>query len=136
MLVNFVEYLTFDSAQEFLHALLPDSEHFRDGRPLSWFFRGLLRADHRLIPTALRSESALNRFIMGKCQTNKDQIIGELKILTDFFEIADLRGLWLPEDSQHLRALIKTLKSDSVEAESQKLLEFLRIPAGEEAMSQ
>jgi hypothetical protein len=106
---RFVQVVSCDTAEDFVRALGPTSKYFRDDMPYSWFFRGHQRADYRLLPTALRSESALSRVAVTKCRANKMQIEQELRILREFFDIADLRGLPLPEDSQRLRASLNRL---------------------------
>src|SRR5213594_1844408 len=84
-ITRFVQFVSCDSAEEFVCALAPTSKYFRNDMTYSWFFRGHQRADYRLVPTALRSEAAVSRIAITKCRTNEEQIENELKILKEFF---------------------------------------------------
>ena len=99
-----VKAVTFTKADELLQALAPMSEYFRKDPPYSWIYRGLLRSDYPLIPSALR-EGALDRIAVSV----SDQVAAECKVLQEFFALADLRGLPLPEDSQRMRTLLDSL---------------------------
>lgn len=98
-----------DTASEFLRLLSPRSELFGGDTfgPGTWLYRGHPDAAFRLVPSALRENSAsLRRFVDGGFQTTAEQIIGEIHALALFFKSADQAGLMIPEDSQTMRALL------------------------------
>ena len=107
---GFVKVVELETADELLAALAPTSEYFRRSRPYSWIYRGLTYKQYDLIPSALRP-GVFDRLTPSgpspNPRNNSDQIRLEYSILKEFFELADLRGLPLPEDSQHMRELLQ-----------------------------
>lgn len=97
------------TAEELIHALSPLGPHFKNCGPKDqWLFRGQGR-DDPLIPTLFRSTG---RFAQLRSVGNYEQtLIAERDLLVRFFEIADKRGLLLPDDSQSMRATLATLQS-------------------------
>ncbi len=103
-----VKVVTLTKADELLQALAPTGEYFRNDPPYSWVYRGLLRSDYPLVPSALR-KGALDRINVITPDHARGQVNGECKVLRTFFKLADLRGLPLPEDSQRMRTLLDSL---------------------------
>ena len=101
-----VEIVTLTKADELLGALAPTSKYFLHRTPYSWLYRGLSCSDYKLVPVALR-DGALDRWGII---THWSPIARELVLLKTFFELANLRGLPLPEDSQQLRASLASLR--------------------------
>lgn len=97
-----VKIVTLDKAEALLAALAPVSTYFRRERPHSWIYRGLSCSDYKLVPAALR-DGAWDHW---QITDHTSQIAKELVLLKTFFELADLQGLSLPEDSQQLRGLL------------------------------
>jgi hypothetical protein len=99
------------TAQEFLNALSPLGPNFRD-TPLSesWLFRGQGQ-DYPLIPSAFRSDNRLASLLRREIENYSQRRLAERDVLTQFFVIADKRGLILPDDSQELRSKLETLSS-------------------------
>jgi hypothetical protein len=100
------------SAREFLEALSPIGAYFGNV-PLNepWLFRGQ-GWDAPLIPSLLRSHGKLPEFTERDIHQNGELRLAERDILLQFFDIADKRGLTLPDDSQDLRTRIETLRSE------------------------
>lgn len=105
---NFTTTVDCFSAESFLQELSPLSKRFKNTRPYNWLFRGLASSSYQLLPTAFRA-SAIKRVAISEPTTNGDQITTELSILKQFFELSDMRGLPLPEDSQRLRTLLSDI---------------------------
>ena len=103
-----VKIVSLETADELLEALAPTSQHFRSAPPYSWMYRGLLSTCYRLVPSALRKD-ALDRIRGGTPDDAHNHIQAEFNIMKEFFALADLRGLPLPEDSQRMRAFLDTL---------------------------
>lgn len=83
-----------------------------------FIYRGHSDDTFRLTPSALRDKLSLVPF--GRApwgDTNRAQIAAEIDTLQSFFELADIRGLPMPEDSQTLRRSIETLSSEVYWAE-------------------
>ena len=99
-----VKVVTFAKADELLQAQAPTSQYFRYDPLYSWVYRGLLCSDYALVPSALR-KGALDRIAISA----PDQVRAEYKVLKQFFTLADLSGLPLPEDSQRMRTLLDSL---------------------------
>jgi hypothetical protein len=98
------------SAQKFLEAISPIGPNFKAYPPdAPWIYRGQGK-DYPLIPTLYRGES-LHALTCLNVQSNMDRIMVERDILLRFFEIADKRGLVLPDDSQQLRERLQALRS-------------------------
>jgi hypothetical protein len=100
------------SAKEFLDKLSPLGDYFSEAKPNEpWLFRGQGK-DLPLIPSAFRNESKrLASLTNRNIQDYGERLKAERDILIQFFEIADKRGLALPDDSQQLRSTLETLKS-------------------------
>jgi len=100
------------SAKEFLDALSPLSKHFQGPAVHGpWLFRGQGQ-DMPLIPALFRKNTKLTS-LTGRDLSKFDQRILALRdFLVQFFEIADKRGLILPDDSQELRSVLETLNSE------------------------
>ena len=100
------------SAREFLEALSPIGKYFQDV-PLNqpWLFRGQ-GWDAPLVPSLLRANSEVSEFTSRDLQDKGQRGLAERDILLRFFDIADKRGLQLPDDSQDLRLHMETLRSE------------------------
>lgn len=105
---SIVQVTQCQTASELLDAITGTQSRFASGRPYSWLFRGVARSDYTLTPSALRP-AALERFTVSTGDFS--QIDNEIKVLKAFFELADLRGMPLPEDSQRMRSLMQSLGS-------------------------
>jgi hypothetical protein len=101
------------SAREFLDKLSPLGEYFGKAKPNApWLFRGQGR-DLPLIPSAFRNDSRRFASLTNRnIQDYGERLKAERDILIQFFEIADKRGLVLPDDSQELRSTLETLTSE------------------------
>ena len=107
---GFVKVVTLDRASELLDSLSPTSEYFAKGPPHSWIYRGLSCRDYKLIPSVLR-EGALDHLGVYHIDIKwLGQLEGECELLREFFVLADLAGLPLPEDSQQMRAIVEDLQ--------------------------
>jgi hypothetical protein len=103
------------TAEDFLEALSPLGPYFRKiSFTEPWLFRGQGQ-DDPLIPSAFRTGEKKDR--LAKL-TNRDlsdfqqRLLAERDVLIQFFNIADRRGLILPDDSQELRSKLETLSSE------------------------
>jgi len=102
------------TATEFLDLIAPRGGLFGDAPQRgAWIFRGHADDRWRLLPSALRKNVFLrSNYLHEWIRVNPlkhnlyTQLLYELENLTAFFWRADLRGLTLPEDSQHLRRLL------------------------------
>lgn len=100
------------SAKDFLDALSPLGSYFAEAKPSApWLFRGQGQ-DRPLVPSAFRKKGRLSSLTDRNIKDYKQRRLAERDILTWFFDIADRRGLILPDDSQQLRSTLETLKSD------------------------
>lgn len=116
--------LDCSSAKEFLDALSPLGRYFRDNKPSDpWLFRGQGQ-DKPLIPSAFRKNGRLSSLTGRNIEDYAERLLAERDILTLFFDIADRRGLILPDDSQQLRSTLETLKSGRGEANTGKFGEW------------
>lgn len=100
------------SAQKFLDALSPIGKYFAKaelGEP--WLFRGQGK-DEPLIPSIFRKNGKLASFTRRNISDYSRLLLAERDILLEFFDISDKRGLILPDDSQQLRSIIETLRSE------------------------
>lgn len=99
------------SAKDFIDALSPLGEYFKDVNLSEyWLFRGQGQ-DYPLVPSAFRKNNKLSSLTKRDIQHYKERRLAERDILARFFEIADKRGLMLPDDSQQLRSELEILKS-------------------------
>jgi hypothetical protein len=103
------------SAREFLEALSPLGSYFgKVSLAEPWLFRGQGQ-DVPLIPSAFRMKGKKDKLAtLTNRDVNKfeERLRAERDVLVQFFNIADRRGLILPDDSQQLRAKLGTLMSD------------------------
>lgn len=99
------------SASDFLAAVSPIGPHFKDARlDAPWIFRGQGR-DDPLIPSLFRKVSSLKLLTHLDVSNPGQRRQAERDILIKFFEIADRRGLVLPDDTQELRSTLERLRS-------------------------
>jgi hypothetical protein len=97
---------------QFLDALSPLGVYFgEDPIDAPWLFRGQGH-DYPLIPSALRGDGRLARLTGRDTSTLEERRLAERDVLASFFEIADRRGLVLPDDSQQLRSLLELQRSE------------------------
>lgn len=115
-MVNVIEDpVICSTAEEFLYKISPMGEWFK-GEKINapWLFRGQGQ-DYPLIPSLFRKDKASKEKLQLLTKQDTDSYLGvryaERDIITDFFGIADKRGLILPSDSQELRASLETWKS-------------------------
>jgi hypothetical protein len=101
-----------DSAEDFVAAISPLGLRFKQYPTNAPFlFRGHGKDSYKLIPSALRPDRPLGALTKHKCDSYKSQVFAEIDALTEFFLLADKRGLVLPDDSQQLRRLLETHRS-------------------------
>src|SRR5437899_1250900 len=90
-------------ADEWLTAISPLADRFRESDPNQWIFRGHGNAVWPLTPTAFRENSWRAVESFGQTEWSqmkeKDQRIIEQNVIRDFFQRSDVAGLPLPEDS-------------------------------------
>jgi hypothetical protein len=105
------------TAREFIEALSPLGPYFMDAkRSDGWLFRGQGK-DRPLIPSVFRQDGEgnylWNRYLqVGRDLTDFGQfLLAERDIVLRFFQIADRRGLVLPDDLQELRSRLETIMS-------------------------
>jgi hypothetical protein len=106
------EPVNCSTAEEFLDALSPLGKYFnveKLGAP--WLFRGQGK-DHPLIPSLFREDGKILKLTHRNIKDNSQLRWAERDVLVRFFEIADKRGLVLPDDSQELRLKLEVLKSE------------------------
>ena len=102
---SIVDTVSCRTAVDFLIELLgPDSKYF-NAQPYDWIFRGVAKSEYQLIPSALRG-GAFSRFALHTKEWQ--QIKHEWEVVKTFYELANLRGLRLPEASQRILELIQT----------------------------
>jgi hypothetical protein len=99
------------NADEFLDLLSPRGDLFGSQEAIrsnpeqrdAWYYRGHSDdAQYKLVPTALRNEPNFEMLAEGSSTKNEKQIEKEIRVLEQFFNLADASGLSLPEDSQAL----------------------------------
>jgi hypothetical protein len=101
------------SAEEFLQALSPLGEYFKDQEiNAPWLFRGQGQdKDWPLIPSLFRKAPAAKEMLKSFTKRNLDDyselLLVERDLVVQFFEIADRRGLIIPDDSQELRVFFE-----------------------------
>jgi hypothetical protein len=100
-----------DNARSFLTDISPEGKYFGNLADWYWAFRGQPN-ELPLLPTAYR-EDAMKRVLreIGGWDrwTNRRQVAMEVKLIRQFFQLADRSGLSLPEDSQGVRCLLEDL---------------------------
>jgi hypothetical protein len=109
-----------DSADAFLRELSSFGERFGTGyHPGGWLYRGHADVRWPLLPTTLRPDVMLQvgDSTKGVRATNLQQIAAELQLAMEFFRVADLNGLALPEDSQSFRATLQSLTGLTADSE-------------------
>lgn len=102
---SIVETVRYETADEFLTALIGPDSKYLNGRPYTWLFRGVGCNSFKLMPTALR-EGAFLPYSLNS--TDAFQISNELTVIQSFYELANRRGMPLPEDSHRVPDLIQT----------------------------
>ena len=110
------------TAQEFLDYLSPIGNYFKKEKfDNSWLFRGQGQ-DYPLVPSLFRHfHNKKNENVGKKLKSLTRRDIGnysellkvERDILIAFFDVADKRGLILPDDSQELRSFFERMKDDT-----------------------
>lgn len=114
------EPVSCETAEQFLSALSPIGEKFRDSRPGdNWLFRGQGQ-DYLLIPSLLRPapyKDKIQKLTKFNVEDYSQLIRAELEFLIQFFEIADKRGLVLPDDSQYFRYVFEKLRKHTKDGE-------------------
>jgi len=100
------ERIDFSTAEEFLQALSPAHSLWSSG-PFEYIFRGHGDANWSLIPSAFRSNAnfLVPNFVIGVQKDNDTQRRAELRVLNEFFRLADQQGLPIPEDTILMRKL-------------------------------
>ena len=106
--------ISCSTAKEFLQALSPLCQYFENELLNSpWLFRGQAK-DWPLIPSLFRKDPPAIELL--KSFTNRDiddisnLLLVERDLIVEFFEIADKRGLVIPDDSQELRNFLEMVK--------------------------
>ena len=118
--------LQYETADLFLHDLSPHGRLFGPHAPLGkfrWLFRGVKDRSYKLIPSAFHERGTARLFetppdlwshlvaadlpSLPKRERNRDQYEAERRVLCAFFYAADMYGLPMPEDSQHLRRILE-----------------------------
>src|SRR5205814_23280 len=103
-----VKITNCETVEDFLDHLSPRGPLFHGWVPGMWLFRGHAEHDkYKLVPSALReSWPSFDTFVELR-DTNRDQIRAEIKVLREFFLMADSIGFSLPEDTQFLRKILE-----------------------------
>ena len=105
-----VQEIPCSTASELLQRLSPQDENFNNQNG-AWLFRGHGKEEWKLIPSLFRKENSLCSFTNRKISDYSDLLLLERDLTIQFFEIADKRGLVVPDDSQGLRTFFERLKS-------------------------
>jgi hypothetical protein len=100
------------TAEEFLNVLSPIGKYFK-GYDVNapWLFRGQGK-DYPLIPSLFRRNGKILRLTKRNIKDYRELLRAERDVITQFFEIADKRGLTLPDDSQMLRSDLENSNSE------------------------
>jgi len=99
--------LQYSTARSFFDVLSP--EKTVGGPPGSQFiFRGQSDASHQLVPSVLRSDSPVRRFLPHSVLTTEMQIYGEICLLQQFVSNCDSLSLPIPNDGVDLRRRLDT----------------------------
>lgn len=109
-----LEEVSCSTAKEFLQALSPTGQYFENELLNSpWLYRGQ-GSDWPLIPSLFRKDPVATNVLKSFTNRNTDDIsellLLEHDLIVQFFEIADKRGLIIPDDSQELRIFLETVK--------------------------
>jgi hypothetical protein len=100
------------TAEEFLQALSPIGEYFKDQElDAPWLFRGQGK-DYPLIPSLFRKNGKIKSLTRRNVGNFAELLKAERDVLINFFQIADRQGLMLPDDSQELRSYLELLSSN------------------------
>jgi len=103
--VHYVEY-PCDTPEHFFDVISLSSAPFVLQGKYSWMFRGQ-SAPYSLVPSAWRHQ-ALERFNDGVAPETYESVVEvEGRVASQFFRLADYRGLALPEDTQSIRREIQ-----------------------------
>ncbi len=102
---SIVKIVRHSTADEFLRELLGPDSKFHNGHPYTWLFRGVGCSNFELTPTALR-EGAFRRYSLNSSDVY--QIANEWEVVKSFYELANRRGMPLPEDSHRVQELVRT----------------------------
>ena len=110
-----IEVIECSSAEEFLEKISPSGVYFKSAKISSpWIFRGQGQ-DYPLVPSLFRkgnkSREKLQKLTKRNIDLYEELLLVERDLLTQFFEIADRRGLILPDNSQKLRIYLEKLKA-------------------------
>jgi len=102
------------TAEQFLTVLSPIGEYFKNEKhSTNWLFRGQGQ-DYQLKPSLFRTDppsiKKLKELTKYNIEDYSQLIKAELDFLIQFFEIADKRGLVLPDDSQDFRSGLEVLR--------------------------
>ena len=103
-----------DTAGEFLQVLSVLGSYFTQDRPITkWIFRGQ-GTDWPLLPAALRADAKKRFKEIISIPEDRDFSLwhAERDAFSSFFEMADRQGLALPGESQQLRDILETLRSE------------------------
>jgi len=112
-----IKHIDCESATEFVDQISPRGPHFgRTRARVDWLFRGHSRVEYKLIPSALRNRETLHSIAGSAPRHRKDnnicQILAEAHIASDFYSIADIEGLPLPDHSQQMTENVHQYVSD------------------------
>ena len=102
-----VKITNCETVEDFLVHLSPRGPLFHREVSRMWLFRGHTRHDdYKLVPSALRENWPSFDTFMELRDTNRGQVRAEIKVLREFFLMADSIGFSLPEDTQFLRKIL------------------------------
>lgn len=96
------------SAKQFFDEISPLGNNFSDNE--SWLFRGQ-GIDAPLVPSLFRKNSMLSSLTDRNTNDYSELLLAERDILIEFYNIADKRGLTLPDDSEQSRSALETMMS-------------------------
>ncbi|MDQ3706276.1 MAG: FRG domain-containing protein [Chloroflexota bacterium] len=103
------------TATDFFEAISPWGPYFGK-TPVTeqWLFRGMGK-DYELVPSIFRKDREGRYQLPTRLDVSAYGLLhfAEWDILVRFFEVADRRGLILPDDSQELRSILQTVRSES-----------------------
>ncbi len=108
------------SAEEFLEKISPIGNFKSEKLNAPWLFRGQGQ-DWSLVPSLFRKSENVKKLIKGDIENYDVLVKAEKKLIIDFFNIADRRGLILPDDSQRLRTFFARLEIEGKMIEDEAL---------------